>query len=102
MQSVELDTSNAGAGETNPYPNRYVPIVPNGCICQWTGLKHGHLYKLLGPQGRAHDFVRVVVLKEPRARHGKTLFHLGDMLQFLDSMAEQQGTGFKRPLAARA
>lgn len=97
METVKLDLSKEDESGTNEYPNRYAHIPPNRKVCPFTGLKHGHLYKLLGPGGRARDFVRVVTLKEPRARHGKTLFHLGDMLLFLDSIAEEQGTGSKRP-----
>ena len=78
------------------YPNSYASIPANGQTCPHTGLKHAHLYKLLGDSGAARDFVRVVNLKDPKARHGKTLFHVGDMLRFLDRLALEQGTGRKR------
>jgi hypothetical protein len=29
------------------YPNRYVPIPPNGKRCEFTGLQHAKLYHLL-------------------------------------------------------
>jgi hypothetical protein len=52
-----------------------------------TGLRHAHLAKLLRKGGLAAPHVRVVFLREPGARHGKTLFHVGDMLRWLDSLA---------------
>jgi hypothetical protein len=74
----------------------YAPIPTNSQSRPHTGLKHAHLYKLLGNKGAAREFVRVVNLKDPKARHGKTLFHVGDMLRFLDGLALEQGTGRKR------
>jgi hypothetical protein len=71
------------------YPNCYAPVPPNrGGPCPHTGLKHCHLMKLL--KGPARKHVRTVYLREPGARHGKTVFHVGDALKFLDSQAEQQ------------
>jgi hypothetical protein len=75
------------------YPNCYAAIPPNGKLCQWTGLKHGQLYKLLTGEGAARHSVRVANLKLPGASKGKTLFHVGDLLHYLDSLAEQQGSG---------
>jgi hypothetical protein len=67
------------------YPNRYSPIPPNGQQCPFTGLKHAKLYQLL--KGEAKKNVRVVNLREDGATRGKTLFHVGDMLKWLDSLA---------------
>jgi hypothetical protein len=78
------------------YPNIYAAIPSNGVPCPHTGLKHAHLYKLLGEDGAARNFVRVVNLRNPRARHGKTLFNVGDMLRFLDHLAREQGAGSDR------
>lgn len=78
------------------YPNVYTAIPPNGVSCPYTGLKHAHLYKLLRNGGGADDFVRVVNIKNPKARHGKTLFNVGDMLRYLDHLAAKQGTGQRR------
>jgi hypothetical protein len=66
-------------------------IPANGQSCPYTGLKHARLYKLLGENGAAREFVRVV--------NRKTLFHVGDMLRFLDNLALEQGTGSKRDLS---
>ena len=85
-----------GATSAAEYPNSYAPIPPSGQSCPHTGLKHAHLYKLLGSNGAARKFVRVVNLREPQARHGKTLFHVGDMLRFLDNLALEQGAGSER------
>ena len=71
------------------YPNAYVPIVPNGQLCPVTGLKHATLYRKL-TEGEAAKHVRVVSLREPGAARGKCLFHAGDMLRWLDSLAAQQ------------
>jgi hypothetical protein len=50
----------------------------------------------LGKGGLARDYVHVANLRSPGARQGKTIFHLGDMLRFLDLMAADQGSGQKR------
>lgn len=73
----------------NRYPNAYMPVVPNGQICSVTGLRHAKLYHLLG-RGEASKHVRTVILKEPGAARGKLLFHVGDMLRWLDGLAEAQ------------
>ncbi len=78
------------------YPNAYIAIPPNGKACAITGLKHAHLYKLLTGKGKARDYVRVVNLKVPGANKGKTLFHSGDMLRFLDKLALDQNSGIRR------
>jgi hypothetical protein len=85
--TVELieRTESATAAE---YPNRYSAIPPNGQQCEFTGLKHAKLYQLL--DGSAKGKVRVANLREPGATRGKTLFHVGDMLRYLDSLASQQ------------
>ncbi len=75
------------------YPNAYIAIPPNGKACAITGLKHAHLYKLLTGKGKAREYVRVVNLKVPGAKKGKTLFHAGDMLRFLDKIALEQNSG---------
>ncbi len=81
--------------ETSPVvsrvADRWTPIPPNGQRCQFTGLKHAKLYNLLGPDGLARVQVRVVNLKTPGANRGQTLFHVGDMLQFLDGLSKSQG-----------
>ena len=89
-----IDVQQTPAAEE--YPNSYAPIPANGQLCPYTGLKHAHLYKLLGDGGSAREFVRVVSLRDPKARHGKTLFHVGDMLRFLNTLAHEQGTGMNR------
>ena len=70
------------------YPNRYAPIPVNGEKCQFTGLGHAKLYQLLGGELRAR--VRVVNLRSPKAKRGKTLFHVGDMLRYLNEQASTQ------------
>jgi hypothetical protein len=74
------------------YPQAYaaLPINAKNAVCPHTGLRHAHLAKLLKPGGQAAGYVRVVSLKEPGARHGKTLFHVGDMLRWLDYLASVQ------------
>lgn len=71
--------------------DRWSPIPPNGRSCQFTGLKHAKLYHLLSGDGFARKRVRVVNLRTPGAKRGQTLFHVGDMLQFLDELAREQG-----------
>ena len=62
-------------------------------MCHHTGLKHAQLYKLLSGDGAARRYVRVVNLKEPGTSKGKTVFHVGDFLRYLDQLAKQQGSG---------
>jgi len=78
------------------YPNCYAAIPPNGKVCPHTGLRHTHLYTMLAVGGTARPHVRVVSLREPGARKGKTLFHVGDFLRHLDRLAAQQGSGALR------
>ena len=75
------------------FPNCYSAVPPNGKTCAFTGLKHTHLYTLLSDGGLARPHVRVVNLREPGATKGKTLFHVGDRLRYLTSLAFQQGSG---------
>lgn len=70
------------------YPNRYIAIPVNGEVCSVTGLKHSKLYTLLSKGGEAHGKVRVANLRGAGANRGKTLFHVGDMLRFLDEKAK--------------
>jgi len=70
------------------YPNRYTTVPPNGRRCEFTGLKHAKLYHILGPGGIACRKVRVANLRTPGAARGQTLFHVGDMLRFLDELAD--------------
>lgn len=80
----------ASASKDSPqYPNRYIPVVPNGQVCPITGLKHAKLYSTL-KTGLASKHVRVLTLKEPGAARGKLLFHAGDMLRWFDSLAAEQ------------
>jgi hypothetical protein len=96
MRTQTIEIAAEEEPHTGEYPNIYTCIPGNGASCPHTGLKHAHLYKLLGNQGDARDFVRVVNLRNPKARHGKTLFHVGDLLRYFDSLAREQGTGAKR------
>jgi len=73
-----------------PAMDRWSPIPPNGQRCQFTGMKHAKLYDLLGAGGLASKHVRVVNLRTPGANRGQTLFHVGDMLTFLNSLSRKQ------------
>lgn len=81
---------------SSTYPDNWTEIPPNGRVCPFCGLKHARLYSLLGKSGIARRFVRVANLREPGATQGKTLFHVGDMLRFLDHLAMRQGAGQER------
>jgi len=69
------------------YPNRYATIPPNSRRCEFTGLGHAKLYQILGAEGIARSKVRVANLRMPGTARGQTLFHVGDMLRFLDALA---------------
>jgi hypothetical protein len=93
----KLRAAEKGAG-TEPaglYPNRYTPIPPNGGRCEFTGLRHAKLYHLLQAGGPVRKRVRVANLRTPGAARGQTLFHVGDMLRYLDELAgaRQAATG---------
>jgi len=72
------------------YPNRYTEIPPNGKVCAFTGLKHAKLYSMLKKGGEAFSRVRVANLREPGKARGKTIFHVGDMLRFIDEKAKSE------------
>ena len=92
-KTLEIALEDKSDGE---YPNCYAPIPPNGKLCPHTGLRHTHLYTMLAAGGTARPHVRVVNLREPGAKKGKTLFHVGDFLRLLDRLAAQQGAGASR------
>lgn len=71
------------------YPNRYATIPPNGRRCEFTGLGHAKLYQVLGADGMARRKVRVANLRMPGTTRGQTLFHVGDMLRWLDELAQK-------------
>jgi hypothetical protein len=93
---IEIPEPPKQAADTHNYPNCYAAIPPNGKGCQHTGLKHSQLYKLLGQCGAARRYVRVANLKDPGASKGKTVFHVGDMLRYLDWVAQDQGSGTEK------
>jgi hypothetical protein len=82
--------------EKQEYPNCYAAIPVNGKVCPHTGLRHTQMYGLLSGSGQARPHVRVVNLRQPAAKKGKTLFHVGDFIRFLDRLSEQQGAGSLR------
>jgi hypothetical protein len=82
------------------YPNRYATIPPNGRRCEFTGLGHAKLYQILGADGIARRKVRVANLRMPGTARGQTLFHVGDMLRFLDQLAEHSAGCNSRTVAA--
>lgn len=87
MQELSL-ASYTTKSEGDCYPEIFRPIPPNGRRCEFTGLGHARLYQLLKGQAKRH--VKTVSLKEPGKTRGTRLFHVGDMLRFLDSLAEAQ------------
>ena len=93
---IDIPSESEEGGSGDEYPNSYTVIPPNGKICERTGLKHAQLYKILTGNGSARAYVRVANLKLPGATKGKTLFHVGDMLRYLDRIAETQGSGADR------
>lgn len=87
MKTFVIEEPSAAA---SPVIDRWSPIPANGRSCQFTGLKHAKMYNLLSVGGLARKHVRVVNLRSPGASRGQTLFHVGDMLQFLDASAREQ------------
>jgi hypothetical protein len=49
------------------------------------------MYRLL--DGLAKPHVRTANLREPGRSRGKRLFHVGDLLNFLDSISTQRASG---------
>jgi hypothetical protein len=86
--------------EPGEYPNAYAAVPPNDQRCAITGLGHAHLYQLL--KGALRGKVRVVSLREPNAKRGKLLFHVGDMLRYLDGLATAQRVNQPQSSAAEA
>lgn len=71
-----------------PLPDKYSPVPPNGKRCEFCGLGHSRLYQLL--DGPAKPFVRVASLRQPGKKRGTRLFHVGDLLRYLDGLAVDQ------------
>lgn len=94
MKTLQIAESSATAEPT--YPNAYTAIPPNGKTCPHTGLGHSHLYQLLSEAGLARPYVRTLSLRQPGSHKGKSLFHVGDFLAFLDALACQQKSGDRR------
>lgn len=90
MKTLVIEESEPAASRE---ADRWMPIPPNGRSCPVTGLKHAKLYGLLGVGGVARGHVRIVNLRTPGAKRGQTLFHVGDMLDFLNRLAAEQGSG---------
>ena len=90
---IEIEDSRPSDRNETEYPNVWCEIPPNGKICPHTGLKHAKFYSLFAKGGLARPHVRVANLRDPGAKQAKTLFHLGDMLRFLDNLATAQGSG---------
>lgn len=89
---IEIKNSPAN-GQNQSYPDIWTEIPPNGKICAHTGLKHAKLYSLLRKGGIGRPYVRIANLRDPGAKQAKTIFHLGDMLRFFDTLAAKQGSG---------
>jgi hypothetical protein len=92
---IELDNNSPTDKRNESVSHRdiWTEIPPNGRTCPYTGLKHAKLYSLLGKGGLARAHVRVANLRDPGAKQGKTIFHVGDMLRFLDGLSARQGAG---------
>ena len=96
---IDITNNQSNVNAPKEYPDTWSEIPPNGKVCSRTGLKHAKIYSMLGKGGIARAHVRVANLKDPKAKQGKTLFHLGDMLRFLDELAAQQGSGELRAVS---
>jgi hypothetical protein len=70
--------------------NIFRPIPPNGKSCAYTGLAHSYMYRLLCNPGTARASVRVASLKQPGQTRAKQLYHVGDLLSYLSTLASKQ------------
>ena len=69
--------------------NRYLPAPKNGAVCPISGFGHSRFYqKVVNGAGRKH--VRIVDLREPGEARGTKFYHVGDLLGWLNSLAEKQ------------
>ncbi len=96
MKTKSLEMVIEEESSNSEFQNCYAAIPPNGKICPFSGLRHTHIYKMLADGGAVRPYVRVVNLREPGTTKGKTLFHVGDFMRYLDWNARQQGSGTKR------
>lgn len=69
--------------------NRYLPIPANGRCCPISGLGHATLWRLLN--GQARNSVRVASLRQPGQVRAKCLYHVGDLMAYLDGLASRRG-----------
>lgn len=69
--------------------NRYAPVPANGKLCAVSGFGHARFYqKVINGPGRQH--VRLVDLRESGESRGTKFYHVGDMLAWMNSLADQQ------------
>src|SRR5260370_37543836 len=91
MMTKENQTESSpseGYLRSHAHLDRYAQFPANGRRCEFTGLGHSRFYQLL--DGPAKDHVRVASLKEPGKKRGTRLFHVGDLLRYLDGLATKQ------------
>ena len=68
--------------------DRYLPAPKNGQHCPVSGMGHARFYtKVINGEGRNH--VRIVDMKEPNQSRGTKFYHAGDLLSWLNSIAER-------------
>jgi hypothetical protein len=82
------NTSNPPQDTAIDSSNVWRQIPPNGSRCPITGLTHARFYQLINGIAKSH--VRTCSLKEPGCTRATRLVHMGDLLQFLNNLAQEQ------------
>lgn len=98
MKSIAPKPGTLGVAAQNPPEpakaptalNIFRPLPANGQRCEFTGLGHTRLYRLLCNPGDARTHVRVASLRKPGQTRAKRLYHVGDLVAYLSRLADEQ------------
>jgi hypothetical protein len=66
------------------------PLPANGQHCEYSGLGHTRLYRLLCNPGDARAHVRLASLRKPGQARTTGLYRVGDLVAYLLRLAEEQ------------
>ena len=70
--------------------NIYRPVPPNGKKCPVTGMGHSGFYSRIINDPKVRQKVRIVQFKKPHQTRAQCFYHVGDLLQYFNELAEQQ------------
>lgn len=70
-------------------PDAYLPVPPNDKTCPFSGRGHHWFYKTI-INGPARKHIRLIHDIQPKGKRGTWMYHIGDLIDFLNGLAEAQ------------